>query len=252
MYITALHSIWLKTAKFLYLYTGVDNQHALQILFSATSNILYSEPAFCNLHFDYKAFEVAGIFNLIYLFMSRHEVHSMNTHTLQNAVISTCRTQVDITHSAELRHKTQSMFFVLALRESTACILIVVWQYWWKISNCPMQLWWCRHNWQGWTGPIFWKYNITYINKNSKIPMPKMYECTVLAIIGDEWRNKLGHSTFFWIVAVCCSITTSLVQSQLFLKMNKAWRPWRPRFRTSDDFRNRSFLVYTGAVWHSN
>jgi len=24
-------------------------------------------------------------FNLIYLFMSRHEVHSMNTHTLQNA-----------------------------------------------------------------------------------------------------------------------------------------------------------------------
>jgi len=25
------------------------------------------------------------IFNLIYLFMSRHEVHSMNTHTLQNA-----------------------------------------------------------------------------------------------------------------------------------------------------------------------
>jgi len=25
------------------------------------------------------------IFNLIYLFVSRHEVHSMNTHTLQNA-----------------------------------------------------------------------------------------------------------------------------------------------------------------------
>jgi len=25
------------------------------------------------------------LFNLIYLFMSRHEVHSMNTHTLQNA-----------------------------------------------------------------------------------------------------------------------------------------------------------------------
>jgi len=25
-------------------------------------------------------------FILIYLFMSRHEVHSMNTHTLQNAV----------------------------------------------------------------------------------------------------------------------------------------------------------------------
>jgi len=24
-------------------------------------------------------------FNLIYLFMSRHEVHSMNTHTLENA-----------------------------------------------------------------------------------------------------------------------------------------------------------------------
>jgi len=24
-------------------------------------------------------------FNLIYLFVSRHEVHSMNTHTLQNA-----------------------------------------------------------------------------------------------------------------------------------------------------------------------
>jgi len=24
-------------------------------------------------------------FNLIYLFMSRHEVHSMNTHTVQNA-----------------------------------------------------------------------------------------------------------------------------------------------------------------------
>jgi len=24
-------------------------------------------------------------FNLIYLFMSRHEFHSMNTHTLQNA-----------------------------------------------------------------------------------------------------------------------------------------------------------------------
>jgi len=24
-------------------------------------------------------------FNLLYLFMSRHEVHSMNTHTLQNA-----------------------------------------------------------------------------------------------------------------------------------------------------------------------
>jgi len=25
------------------------------------------------------------LINLIYLFMSRHEVHSMNTHTLQNA-----------------------------------------------------------------------------------------------------------------------------------------------------------------------
>jgi len=25
------------------------------------------------------------IFNFIYLFMSRHEVHSINTHTLQNA-----------------------------------------------------------------------------------------------------------------------------------------------------------------------
>jgi len=26
-----------------------------------------------------------GLIYLIYLFMSRHEVHSMNTHTLQNA-----------------------------------------------------------------------------------------------------------------------------------------------------------------------
>jgi len=29
--------------------------------------------------------DIFGIFNLIYLFVSRHEVHSMNTHTLQNA-----------------------------------------------------------------------------------------------------------------------------------------------------------------------
>jgi len=31
------------------------------------------------------AFVTDFSFNLIYLFMSRHEVHSMNTHTLQNA-----------------------------------------------------------------------------------------------------------------------------------------------------------------------
>jgi len=29
--------------------------------------------------------EISDLFNLIYLFMSRHEIHSMNTHTQQNA-----------------------------------------------------------------------------------------------------------------------------------------------------------------------
>jgi len=29
--------------------------------------------------------EEHAYFNLIYLFVSRHEVHSMNTHTLRNA-----------------------------------------------------------------------------------------------------------------------------------------------------------------------
>jgi len=33
---------------------------------------------------SFKSFNVFN-FNLIYVFMSRHEVHSMNTHTLQNA-----------------------------------------------------------------------------------------------------------------------------------------------------------------------
>jgi len=41
------------------------------------------------------------IFNLICLFMNRHEVHSMNTHTLQNAgsgLIKTDKTERSARH----------------------------------------------------------------------------------------------------------------------------------------------------------
>ena len=44
---------------------------------------MYSSPA----NFKFSFFPAETLFNLIliYLFMSKHEVHSMNTHTLQNA-----------------------------------------------------------------------------------------------------------------------------------------------------------------------
>ena len=83
-----------------------------------------------------------------------------------------------------------------------------------------------------------------------------MYECNVIAMNGDEQRNKFGHSTFCWIFAVWLSVDTFFAQSQLFLTMNKARRPcnkgW-PKFRTTNSFRNRRCLVFcAGAVSHSN
>jgi len=32
--------------------------------------------------------------------------------------------------------------------------------------------------------------------------MLKIYECSVIAMNGDEQRNKFGHSTFCWIFPV--------------------------------------------------
>jgi len=29
-----------------------------------------------------------------------------------------------------------------------------------------------------------------------------MHQCTAIAMNGDEWRNKFGHSCFYWIFAV--------------------------------------------------
>ena len=69
--------------------------------------------------------------------------------------------------------------------------------------------------------------------------MPKLYQRTAIAMNDDEQRNKFGHSCFYWIFAVQCSADTLFVQSQLFLRMNKAQRPCdkgRSKFRTSHSF----------------
>jgi len=52
-------------------------QYALQIYFSATNNFFYSKSALCNLHFDFKTFDVTGINAKHVLCSSLERCHSV-------------------------------------------------------------------------------------------------------------------------------------------------------------------------------
>jgi len=72
-------------------------QYALQIYLSATSNIFYSESALCNLHFDFKTFDMAGINANHVLCFSLERYHSVGVLVIDPQywwLISNCHTQL--------------------------------------------------------------------------------------------------------------------------------------------------------------
>ena len=68
--------------------------------------LLNSEKVF----FIRVAAKEALVDNLIYLFMSRHEVHSMNTHTAERRLIKTDKTERSTMHWSRRNHRVVDTF----------------------------------------------------------------------------------------------------------------------------------------------